>query len=119
MTTNNISTEIRPGAYYDSVILMQLQRALAALPDVQEAGVVMGTAANLDVLDQSGLRTTDLDDVGAEDLVIVVQGTDDAAADAAIEQVDSLLQRRRERLTLHGMRCEPEKMSFSIATMFP
>ena len=119
MTTNNISTEIRPGAYYDSVILMQLQRALAALPDVQEAGVVMGTAANLDVLDQSGLRTTDLDDVGAEDLVIVVQGTDDAAADAAIEQVDSLLQRRRESTSSDISGSYRPKSIESAAQMLP
>ncbi len=26
--------EVRPGAYYDSVVLMQLQRALAGLPEV-------------------------------------------------------------------------------------
>ena len=38
--------EIRSGAYYDSVVLMQLQRALAALPGVLDAGVVMGTDAS-------------------------------------------------------------------------
>ena len=41
-----LKAEIRPGAYYDSVILMQLQRALAALPAVQEAGVVMIQPSN-------------------------------------------------------------------------
>ena len=29
--------EIRRGVYYDSVVLMQLQRALAALPEVEDA----------------------------------------------------------------------------------
>jgi len=38
--------EIRSGAYYDSVVLMQLQRALADLPSVDDAGVVMATPAN-------------------------------------------------------------------------
>ena len=38
-------TEIRPGAYYDSVVLMQLQRSLAALDGVDDAGVVMATPA--------------------------------------------------------------------------
>ena len=51
--------EIRSGAYYDSVILMQLQRSLAALPDVLDAGVVMGTDANKDILAQSGLLTSE------------------------------------------------------------
>ncbi|RME44941.1 MAG: hypothetical protein D6791_12030, partial [Chloroflexi bacterium] len=50
-----IKVEIRPGAYYDSVVLMQLQRSLAGLPGVLDAGVVMGTDANKELLEQSGL----------------------------------------------------------------
>ena len=49
--------EIRSGAYYDSVVLMQLQRSLAALPGILDAGVMMGTDANKAVLAQSGLLT--------------------------------------------------------------
>ena len=37
--------EIRRGVYYDSVLLMQLQRSLAALPDIVDAAVVMATPA--------------------------------------------------------------------------
>ena len=50
-----IQTQVRPGAYYDSVVLMQLQRSLATLPGVFDAGVVMGTPANKEVLAQSEL----------------------------------------------------------------
>ena len=52
-----IKVQIRRGAYYDSVVLMQLQRSLAGLPGVLDAGVVMGTNANKEVLAQSGLLT--------------------------------------------------------------
>ena len=45
-----IAYEIRQGAYYDSVVLMQLQRALTGLPGVRDAGVVMATPANLELL---------------------------------------------------------------------
>lgn len=55
--------EIRPGAYYDSVVLMQLQRSLAGLPTVLDAGVVMGAAANKELLDQSGLLPPEAEDV--------------------------------------------------------
>ncbi|NJN43854.1 MAG: oxidoreductase, partial [Anaerolineae bacterium] len=48
-------TELRPGAYYDSIILMQLQRSLAKLPGVTDAGVVMGTPANKDLLKEGDL----------------------------------------------------------------
>ena len=87
--------EIRSGVYYDSVILMQLQRSLAALPRVLDAGVVMGTDANKDVLAQSALLPPQAQDAKADDLVIVVQAEDEAAAQAAIGMVDELLARRR------------------------
>ena len=90
-----VKVQIRPGAYYDSVVLMQLQRALAALPGVGEVGVVMGTAANKELLEQSGLLTAEARRAGADDLVIAVRGTDDAAVEAAQTQVDGLLAARR------------------------
>ncbi len=87
--------EIRSGAYYDSVILMQLQRSLAALPGVRDAGVMMGTQANKDVLAQSNLLTPEAQAAAADDLLIVIQAQDDASAQAALDQVDTLLTRRR------------------------
>ncbi len=89
------TAEIRSGAYYDSVILMQLQRSLAALPGVLDAGVVMGTDANKDVLAQSDLLTPEAQATVTDDLVIVVRAEDNAAAQAALDQVDELLTRRR------------------------
>ncbi|HSJ59051.1 MAG TPA: acyl-CoA synthetase FdrA, partial [Anaerolineae bacterium] len=86
---------VRSGAYYDSVVLMQLQRSLAALPGVVDAGVVMGTEANKEILAQSDLLVVEARAAGADDLVIVVKADDQAAADAALEQVDGLLSRRR------------------------
>ena len=46
--------EIRKGNYYDSVTLMQLQASLIKQPGISHAGVMMGTAANKDLLRQSG-----------------------------------------------------------------
>jgi FdrA protein len=86
---------IRSGTYRDSVVLMQLQRSLAGLPGVLDAGVVMGTEANKAVLAQSGLLAPDVEAAGADDLVIVVKAEDDAAAEAALGQVDDLFAARR------------------------
>ena len=83
-----VETSVRAGAYYDSIVLMQLQRALAAQDGVDDAGVVMGTPANKDVLAQSGLLTAQAQAAGADDLVIVVSG---AAAAEALGQVEALL----------------------------
>ncbi len=87
--------EIRSGVYYDSVILMQLQRSLVELPGVLDAGVVMGTDANKDILAQSDLLSPQVQAAIADDLVIVVKGNDNASARAAIEKVDELLTARR------------------------
>jgi len=87
--------EIRPGAYYDSVVLMQLQRALADLPGVDDAGVVMCTTANKELLEQSGLLTPEVQAAAPEDLVIVVRADDAEAARSALALVDELMARRR------------------------
>jgi len=89
-----VLAQIRPGAYYDSVVLMQLQRALATLPGIEEAGAVMGTEANKEVLAQSNLTTSEVVAAKADDLLIVVRAATEAAAQAAIAQIDALLTRR-------------------------
>jgi len=86
---------VRPGAYHDSVVLMQLQRALAGLPGVLDAGVVMATPANREVLAASGLQPGDEVTAGPHDLLIAVRAESDAAAGEALARVDALLQVRR------------------------
>ena len=95
MHLENVRTEIRRGAYYDSVILMQFQRALAKLDGVEDAGAVMGVPVNKDLLAQSNLLTPEAEQAGADDLILVVRGQSGAAAEAALAQVDALLQRKR------------------------
>src|SRR3972149_1019175 len=89
-----VAFEIRRGAYYDSVVLMQLQRALVELDEVTDAGVVMATPANLELLQQNELLPADL--VAApEDLLIVVRAATEKDAAEALSRVDGLLARRR------------------------
>lgn len=87
--------EVRPGAYYDSVILMQLQKSLAGLDQVQDAGVVMATPANKDVLKSTGFDLTGVS-AGPDDLLIAVKGEDESIAAGAIAQVDALLKANRK-----------------------
>jgi len=95
----SIKTEIRSGAYYDSVVLMQLQRSLADLPQIIDAGVVMGTKANKDLLNQTGLLVNEIEGAKADDLVIVVKAENEKAALKALGQVDELVAARRSRDT--------------------
>jgi len=86
---------VRPGAYYDSVVLMQLQRALTGLPGVLDAGVVMATPANREVLAASGLEPGEDVPAGPHDLLIAVKAESEASAGEALSRVDALLQVRR------------------------
>lgn len=90
--TETIS-EVRPGAYYDSVVLMQLQRGLAELPGVLDAGVVMATPANRELLAAGDLLVET--EAGSDDLLIVVKAEEGDAAAAALAQVDDLLAQRK------------------------
>jgi FdrA protein len=89
--------EIRLGAYYDSIVLMQLQRALTEQPGILDAGVVMGTKANKEVLAQSSLLVAEAEAAGNDDLIIVVRATDETSAQAALAKVDELVAARRGR----------------------
>ncbi|MCP4425249.1 MAG: acyl-CoA synthetase FdrA [Chloroflexi bacterium] len=95
---NNTQYQVRPGAYYDSVVLMQLQKSLAGLPGILDAGVVMATPANRDVLIASGFALTGIE-AQADDLLIVVKAESETAAADAIAQVDALLKQRRAATT--------------------
>lgn len=72
--------EVRPGAYADSVALLQVSRDLQQLPGVDAAQVAMATALNLEVL--QGMGFTIPEDVTANDLVVAVRLADGATDDA-------------------------------------
>lgn len=87
--------EIRLGSYFDSVILMHLQRALLVLPGVLDAGVVMATPANLELMAQSDLLPSAAQKANPEDLLIVVRAEQEAQAASAIATIDDLMAKRR------------------------
>ena len=91
--------EIRAGSYYDSVVLMQLQRALTELPGVLDAGVVMGSPANKELLAQNTLLTDEVERAAPEDLILIVRAESAQAGSAALARVDDLLSARRSQNT--------------------
>ena len=90
--------EVRRGAYYDSVVLMQLQRGLIGLPGVLDAGVVMATPANCDLLAANNLLPDSIT-ASPDDLLVVVKAEDDSSAGDAISQVDALLAKKRSSVS--------------------
>jgi FdrA protein len=88
-----LKTQVRPGGYYDSIVLMQLQAALADLPGVLDAGAVMATPDNRALLAAGELLPGGEILAGPPDLLIVVKADSESAADEALARVDALLVR--------------------------
>jgi FdrA protein len=80
--------DVRPGAYHDSVTLMQVSRRVGDLDGVSSALVAMGTELNLDVLAGMGFATPD---AGPNDLVVAIRADDDAAVTAALAELEAAL----------------------------
>jgi FdrA protein len=93
-----IKAEIRTGAYYDSAFLMQLQRTFSDLPGIQDAGVVMGTETNKELLARIDLLSSEIQAAKPDDLVIVVRADNEASAVSALGRLEELLNKRRSAI---------------------
>jgi FdrA protein len=71
-----------------------LQRKLADLEDVDDAGVVMATSANKELLADFDLLTEEGSQAGPDDLLIVVRASSEEGAVEALGKVDQLLRRK-------------------------
>ena len=90
-----LTTEVRPGAYADSVVLMQLQSDLQRLDGVVDAGVVMATEVNLELLRSSRLLDRETESASPNDLVIAVRAESAEQATAALAKVETLLRSKK------------------------
>lgn len=106
-----IKWNVRAGAYYDSVVLMQLQRGLVGLPGVIDAGVVMATPANRELLLANNLLPDDAN-ANPDDMLIVVKAESEFSADEAISKVDELLARRKSSTVSKDFR--PRSLSSAV-----
>ena len=106
-----VKWNVRAGAYYDSVVLMQLQRGLLELNGVLDAGVVMATPANRDLLASNNLLLENIS-ANPDDLLIVVKANDDSSATDAISKVDELLAKRKSSTASQDFR--PRSLSAAI-----
>jgi FdrA protein len=92
---------VRPGAYFDSVVLMRIAAELDSRPGVRAASLVMATAPNKDVLAAAGLLAGDAEGAGANDLVVAIDA-DDAAADEALAAAEEALSARADATPAAG-----------------
>jgi FdrA protein len=81
--------ELRPGAYHDSVKLLQVSRTLADLAGVRAAQVAMATPLNVEVV--RGMGFTVPDGAGPNDLLVAVRADHAEAGQAATAALAGLL----------------------------
>ncbi len=81
--------EVRRGAYYDSVSLMQVSTAVRGAPGISAALVAMATDLNTDLL--TGMRFTVDETVGPNDMLVALRGADEAAIQAGRLALDDAL----------------------------
>jgi succinyl-CoA synthetase alpha subunit len=84
---------VKKSYYFDSVTLMNIARDMRALPGIEDAALVMGTEANKGLLKQAKMFMDDINSATANDLVLVLKGTDEAVENA-IARVESSLTKR-------------------------
>ena len=86
---------IKPNTYIDSVSLMAISTKAGQLDGVVNAVAAMATPMNKDILTNQGLITPEIEDATPGDLVlIVVTDGDEAGADAALDGLIALLDRK-------------------------
>jgi FdrA protein len=93
-----ILNEVRRSTYLDSIVLMRMSRQIALLPGVEEAGLVIGTPANKDILREARILGPDGDKAEPGDLILALRAKDDVAAAAALAEAKRLI----EQPTLSG-----------------
>lgn len=91
-----IRTLLKRRTYYDSITLMRLAQVVKALPEVDDVGAVMATAANCELLRNSALLADDwlaqqIPPPEASDLLITVRAADEAHVDAALRAAEQYL----------------------------
>ncbi len=79
----------RPGAYADSVTLMQVTARAQAVTGVKAAMVAMATELNLALLTELGMAAPP--GIGQHDLLVAIRADDAASVAAALEVVDAAL----------------------------
>ncbi len=91
-----ISTTIKKNLYKDSVALMRIAQTVLSQDLVQRATLLMGTPANKAIMATAGLFATELEAAQPGDVMIVVEASPGEALDAAIAQIDDLLEGTRD-----------------------
>ncbi|HMK71164.1 MAG TPA: oxidoreductase, partial [Xanthobacteraceae bacterium] len=110
-------TKVIRNFYRDSVALMRLSAHLSALAGVRQASAVMASPNNLALLREAGLLAGDIA-AGANDLLVALDGEDEAALAAALAEAERGLQSKPATGDGAGPRQQPPRsLEMGLETM--
>ena len=92
-----VLNHLRKGFYLDSVALMRLSRTIADMDGIEEAALMMGTPANRQIMADAGLLEESGHRAEGGDLVVAIRARSAAAADAALAEATTMLDRPANR----------------------
>ena len=98
-----IANEVRRATYFDSIVLMRISRQVHGMAGVEEAGLMLGTPANKDILREAGVLGPEGEAAEPGDLILALRAADAAAADAAMAEARRLLDAPREQAAASGL----------------
>ena len=84
-------TEIRPGTYQDSVVLMQISDRARRVKGIGDCVVAMATDLNLALLAEMGFALKGVESAATSDMVVAIRGTDETSVQTASELIDAAL----------------------------
>ncbi|WP_068251279.1 FdrA family protein [Janibacter corallicola] len=105
-TDPRVHVERRPGAYADSVALLQVSKDVAAVAGVRAAQVAMATPLNLDVIASMGFE---LPETTPNDMVVAIRLEEESALEEALAAVDTALAAVTRRSDSSGDVTEPAR----------
>ena len=86
-----VLNEVRRATYLDSIVLMRIAREVAALPGVEEAGLMIGTPANKEILRDAGILGPEGGSAEPGDLILALRAADAQAGQATLAAARRLL----------------------------
>ncbi len=86
-----LKTIVKKNNYQDSINLMLLTNEVSSLEGVNKSSVMMGTEANKEVFETSGLLTEEASAASPADMVIVLDVTDESVIERALKTVETFL----------------------------
>ncbi len=102
----HVHVERRPGAYADSVALLQVSKDVAGVRGVRAAQVAMATPLNLDVIASMGFE---LPETTPNDMVVAIRLEDRSSLEEALAAVDAALAAVTRRSESSGSAEEPAR----------